>query len=274
MVSKPILRACHSNSAGSWSASRTMTTEASASISHPSQVANASRNGIDTAPGTCCSENAWMGRTSTTTVPSAIRERTWAGWSAGMVSPLTSSGPRRLSSGRRRKYGGKVPNDPSSCSTNAPSSGARSKEFVARSVPIVVVRSAPGGAEQNDPAPWVGHTATPSSSRARRCSDRYWARASSSVRSGDTRSVRAADPTMSEPPVKTPTVVDPSKSSKARCSCVWPGVANVRNVSPPRSTSSPSCRGRCGNSRSPAAEANTVAPSLAASCTAPDRKSA
>ena len=98
-----------------------------------------------------------------------------------------------------------MPSEPSSAATKASSSAARSSGLVALSRPMVLVRSAPGGAEQNEPAPWVGHTATSSGRVSSRCSDRYWARASSSVRAGSTRSVRAAAPTISDPPVNTPT---------------------------------------------------------------------
>ena len=77
---------------------------------------------------------------------------------------------------------------------------------------MVLLRAAPGGAEQNEPAPCVGHTATSSGSVASRRSDAYCARASSSVRSGSTRSVRAAAPTISDPPVNTPTGRSPSAS--------------------------------------------------------------
>ena len=77
---------------------------------------------------------------------------------------------------------------------------------------MVEVRSAPGGAEQNDPAPWVGHTAVGSGSAISRCSERYWAWASSSARSAPSRSVRAADPTINEPPVNTPSGRSPSPS--------------------------------------------------------------
>ena len=48
------------------------------------------------------------------------------------------------------------------------------------------------------------HTATLSSSSASRRSVRYWGRARSSVRSGDTRSVRAAEQTIREPPGEHP----------------------------------------------------------------------
>jgi hypothetical protein len=40
---------------------------------------------------------------------------------------------------------------------------------------MVDTRSPPIGAEQNDPAPWVGHTAVASGSSASRRSDRYCA---------------------------------------------------------------------------------------------------
>ena len=145
---------------------------------------------------------------------------------------------------------------------------------MARSRPMLLVRSAPGGAEQNEPAPCVGHTWAWSGSVSSRCKDRYWARARSSVRSGATRSVRAAAPTSSDPPVKTPTGRVPSSSRNARCSSVCPGVVRARSRSPPRSTSSASPRPVCANSLRPAAEASTVAPSVAASWTAPERKSA
>jgi hypothetical protein len=40
--------------------------------------------------------------------------------------------------------------------TKASSPGAASSGLAARSAPMVVVRALPAGAEQNDPAPWVG----------------------------------------------------------------------------------------------------------------------
>ena len=75
--------------------------------------------------------------------------------------------------------------------------------FVAFSRPIVVVRSAPGGAEQNEPAPCVGYTGVPSGNAANRRNDWNCARANGSVSSADTRSVRAAAPTINDPPVNT-----------------------------------------------------------------------
>ena len=188
--------------------------------------------------------------------------------------PSSSPGPRRLISPNRRKYGGKLPSEESNTRTKASSPGARSSVLVAFSVPIVLVRADPGGAEQNDPAPCVGHTDTSSPSPVSRRNERYWARANSSVRSGDTRSVRAAEPTSSDPPVNTPTGRDPSSNTNARCSWVCPGVAHARSTSPLRSTSSPSRSPVCANSRRPAADANTCAPSVAASWRDPDRKSA
>ena len=110
------------------------------------------------------------------------------------------------------------------------------------------VRSAPGGAEQNDPAPWVGHTATSSGSSARRCSERYWARASSSVRSGRPGRCGPRTPTISDPPVNTPSGAAPSSSRNDRCSSVCPGWPAPAGVSPPRSTSSPSRRPGAANS--------------------------
>lgn len=61
------------------------------------------------------------------------------------------------------------------------SSGAASSGLVVFCSPMVEVRWSVGGAEQNDPAPWVGHTRVVSGSVSRRCRDRYWARASGSV---------------------------------------------------------------------------------------------
>src|SRR5215471_19969101 len=81
---------------------------------------------------------------------------------------------------------------------------------------MVVVRSAPGGAEQNDPAPCVGYTGVASGKAASRCRDAYWERASVSVCSGPDRSVRAAAPTSSDPPVNTPSTCAPSTSRYAR----------------------------------------------------------
>jgi hypothetical protein len=92
------------------------------------------------------------------------------------------------------------------------SSGAASSGLAAFSPPMVVTRAAPGGAEQNDPAPCVGHTAVSSGSVASWRSDRYWVRASSPARPAPSRSVRAAEPTISDPPVNTPSSRLPSSS--------------------------------------------------------------
>ena len=109
---------------------------------------------------------------------------------------------------------------------------------------MVVVRSAPAGAEQNDPAPCVGYTGVASGSVSSLRTDAYCDRASDSVCSGPDRSVRAAAPTSSDPPVNTPSTRPPSSSRYARCSAVWPGVTQARNARPPRSTSSPSASPR------------------------------
>ena len=47
------------------------------------------------------------------------------------------------------------------------------QQVAAFSRPIVEVRSAPRGAEQNDPAPWVGHTFVASGNLVSRCNERY-----------------------------------------------------------------------------------------------------
>ena len=89
---------------------------------------------------------------------------------------------------------------------------------------MVVVRAAPGGAEQNEPAPWVGHTAVASGSVGQ-AAQRARTGRGPAPRCGPapTRSVRAAAPTISDPPVNTPTRGAPSRSRKDRCSSVWPG---------------------------------------------------
>ena len=76
-----------------------------------------------------------------------------------------------------------------------------SSGLVARSVPMVVVRCDPDGAEQNDPAPWVGYTAR-SSGRVRMswCRARNSSAASPSACSSPSRSVRPTVPTISDPP--------------------------------------------------------------------------
>src|SRR6266511_1323427 len=259
----------------SWSGLRTMTTGTAGSSSQPSQVANWARSGIATAPGMCPAAMSATGRTSTATAPPASSRRAAATSSGLRVgSPMTRSGPRRLTSASQPKYAGYEPRPAWSWATKVSASGACSSGLVALSRPMVEVRAAPGGAEQNDPVPWVGHTAAASGRAARRCSDSYWARASSSVRSAPSRSVRAAEPTISDPPVNTPTGVAPSRSRNDRCSSVCPGVARACRVSPPRSTSSPSASPRWSNRRCPAAETRIVAPWSAASWRAPVRKSA
>src|SRR6266700_2544008 len=83
----------------------------------------------------------------------------------------------------------------------ASSPGAASSGLAAFSLPMVVVRSAPAHAEQNEPAPWVGYTASSSGRfRIRSCSERHSARASCWVRSGAMSSVRATAHTRSDPP--------------------------------------------------------------------------
>lgn len=65
---------------------------------------------------------------------------------------------------------------------------------MARSRPMVVVRSPPEAAEQKDPAPWVGQTGVSSGSSISSCSEWCGARARGTVISGLTRSVRPQFP--------------------------------------------------------------------------------
>ena len=68
-------------------------------------------------------------------------------------------------------------------------------------------------AAQKLPNPCVGKTgALSGSSVASRCADRYWARASTGVFSGPSRSGRPVEPYSSDPPVNTPATL-PSVSS-------------------------------------------------------------
>ena len=61
-----------------------------------------------------------------------------------------------------------MPKPPSSRSTNSSSLLIDSSGFVSRSRPNVVVRSDEPGAEQNEPAPWVGYTARSSGNSSKR----------------------------------------------------------------------------------------------------------
>ncbi len=102
-----------------------------------------------------------------------------------------------------------------------------------RSRPMVVASPVAVPAEQKLPKPCVGSTAVSSgSSAASRCAESYWARASSPVSRGSTRSGRPTVPISSEPPVKTATA-SPSSSRTYEVWCgVWPGVASARSTSP------------------------------------------
>jgi hypothetical protein len=130
-----------------------MTIGRSDGASQPSQVAKTGRNGIDSGPGTWPAAKCASGRTSTNTPPSVRYRRAAAVSNDARVGPSASSaGPRRLSSPSRRKWGGKLPSDPSSAATNASSPSAPRSGLVATSRAMVLVRSAPSGAEQNEMA--------------------------------------------------------------------------------------------------------------------------
>ncbi|MEE1821988.1 hypothetical protein PUR61_07250 [Streptomyces sp. BE20] len=76
----------------------------------------------------------------------------------------------------------------------------------------------PGGGApiaQELPAPCMGNTRVSPGSRESLRIDRYWARASSAVRSGPDRSVRPALPTSRLPPVNTATGRPPSGPSSS-----------------------------------------------------------
>ncbi len=84
------------------------------------------------------------------------------------------------------------------------------------SLPMVVSVPVPCPAEQKPPKPWVGSTAVASgSSPASRWAEACWARASSSVSRGSTRSGRPTVPISSDPPVNTAATV-PCCSERVR----------------------------------------------------------
>ena len=105
--SYPILSACHATSAGSWPPASTKPSGTPAGASQPSQVANWSRSGMQTAPGMCPAAKSATGRTSIIQPPRPGRERTAAGVSGARPGiPVTGAGPERLTSARRSKYAG------------------------------------------------------------------------------------------------------------------------------------------------------------------------
>ena len=128
------------------------------------------RSGIDTAPGTWRGANAVTGRASTTSAPRARSRRDRRRPSAARAGHPPASGGAR--GGWSPPAGGSTAGScrasPAAAGRRCPRPRRASSGFVARSVPIVEVRSAPGGAEQNEPAPCVGHTATSSASSASR----------------------------------------------------------------------------------------------------------
>src|SRR6266511_125733 len=160
-----MVRHWRASSPRSWSSSSTTTSGRASSTSQPSQVPNCGRSAIDSAPAACPAAKWSTGRASTRTAPPATSSWTCSGGRVGKTrqSGPSSSGPAWLRARSRRKYGGKEPNPPSSPATKVSSSPAASSGLAARSAPIVVARRPlRDGAAQNEPAPWVGYTASSS----------------------------------------------------------------------------------------------------------------
>ena len=193
------------------------------------------RSAIDTAPGMWPRRRRRSGRTSTTNAPprsQAAPHRPRRARASGGTVPY-SRGPARFTSGRRRKYGGKVPKPSRSCLTNASSSGACEQGL--RRVRVRWSWCAPrrrGGAERPRPVGRIDGQVVGEASGSRSCSDRHSSRASSSVWSGPMRSVRPTVSTSSEPPENKASGVGAVEQQIARCSGVWPGVASAAQREP------------------------------------------
>ena len=187
-----------------------------------------------------------------------------------------TAGPRRFCSGSRRKYGGKLPRPASSAVTNASSSPAASSGLAARLPPDRggALRAGRGGAERPRAV-----------RRPHRRSRRAGSAAAAGRRTGPGPAARSAPgrtgrcgpphPTSSDPPVNTPSTCAAVEQQEREVlvgvarACPAPA-ASARPGPPRRRRPAPVARtpGR------PAADASTCAPSSAASCGAPDRKSA
>ena len=125
--------------------------------SHPSQVGNASRNGIASAPCPCASAYDAASRTSTTSVPGEDAAAANASGASGLGISMSvlRRGPDQLISRIRAKYAGVRGNDAGHDVRNS-CSFIESNRFVARSSPSVDTCFSPLPAEQNDPPPCVG----------------------------------------------------------------------------------------------------------------------
>ena len=102
-----MVRHWRASSPRSWSSSSTKTSGRVSSRSQPSQLANAGRSAIDSAPGVAGRERG-DGAGVDHQPPPARCCRTWSVESRGRTfqSRPSSSGPTRLRSRSRRKYGG------------------------------------------------------------------------------------------------------------------------------------------------------------------------
>ena len=243
--------------------------------SQPSQVANAARSGIDSEPGMCPAAKSRPGarrrpgRPPARSGGPAARQRGEAGAAAdhGRAAPVDLAQPGEVGAGR-------CPSWPAASRRRRPRRRRRAAGWSpARARSWWSGRRRAGRSRTNRRR----GSATPASASGRaasRRSEAYWARASGSVRSGPTRSVRAAEPTISDPPVNTP----------SSCAAVEQQVGQVLRGVPGRGQGAQGqpaqvdlvAVGEPPVGERPAAGrgGEDCAPSSAASCGAPDRKSA
>ena len=249
---------------------RTMTTARSGSTSQPSQVANAGRSGIDTDPGMCPAAKSGTGRTSTTRRPRPAPGPPRPAKDRSSVGDADRRGAAAVDLAEAgESTAGSCRATPAAGVTNASSSGAVSSALRARSGPMVEVRSAPGGAEQNEPAPWVGHTAT--SSPAGQPLQRPVLRAGQLLgplrvdQVGPGRRTHDQRPAGEHP--ERPRPVERSRTPRAR-GCAPESAAPAGSARPGRPRHRHPGRG-AGSPPVPAAEARTRAPSPRASSDRP-----
>ena len=212
----------------------------------------------------CAAAKADRSRASTTVAARGslalerARDRAPPGGSAGRgradrgdsASPCAGSSPGT----------GRGPRAPAAWNGPVSPSARRNVGLANRSAAMVETRFAlTGPALQKLPAPCVGRTWAASGSSASRRRLRCWSVVRASVSAGPRRSVRPAEPTSRLPPVNAASApalpvpfmgAGPSieVTTQARCSSVWPGVAQAVSRSPPISTASPSSTARCSNS--------------------------
>lgn len=107
-VAKPTFSAAHTRSSERTVPSVTSISGVLRGMSHPNQVANCARHGLEIERGTWPAAKSSTLRTSTTSAPSVTAASIWAGESSsrGAGSGPITTGPVRFTSRSSRKYGG------------------------------------------------------------------------------------------------------------------------------------------------------------------------